>query len=69
MFAAGRETGMAEHPIDERIRDMRREARRLLDEADRLANSAVKAELLERALRLASAASTLEARALGITRR
>jgi hypothetical protein len=54
---------------DERIADMRRRARQLLDEARRVENNELRSQLLERALELASAAAILEARLLGWTRR
>ena len=60
---------MGEDLQDERIADMRRRARQLLDEARGVENSELKSQLLERALELASAAAILEARLLGWTRR
>jgi hypothetical protein len=60
---------MGEDLQDQRIADMRRRARQLLDEARRVENGELKGQLLERALELASAAAILEARLLGWTRR
>jgi hypothetical protein len=60
---------MGEDLQDERVGDMRHQARQLLEEACRVENSELKGQLLERALELASAAAALEARVLGWTRR
>jgi hypothetical protein len=60
---------MGEDIQDPRVADLRRQARQLLEEANHVESSEVKAQLLERALELASAAAVLEARLLGWTRR
>jgi hypothetical protein len=60
---------MGEDIQDPRGADLRRQARQLLEEANHVESSEVKAQLLERALELASAAAVLEARLLGWTRR
>jgi hypothetical protein len=60
---------MGEDLQDERIADMRRRARQLLDEARSVEDFEVQGHLLERALELASAAAILEARLLGWTKR
>jgi hypothetical protein len=54
---------------DDRIADMRRRARQLLDEARGVEDIELRGHVLERALELASTAAILEARLLGWTRR
>ena len=60
---------MGEDSQDERIADMRRRARQLLDDAHGVEDIVLRRHLLERALELASAAAMLEAQVLGWTRR
>jgi len=60
---------MGEDLQDDRIADMRRRARQLLEEARGVEDIELRGHLLERALELASAAAILEARLLGWTRR
>jgi hypothetical protein len=60
---------MGKDPQDERVGDMRRRARQLLDEVRGVEDIELRGHLLERALELASAAAILEARLLVWTRR